>query len=602
MVSISLGTTPCDCASLHLRWQIWKKGRKALTPFCALQQSKTWHENDKKELADTSSNSSISSAPPSEASNASDISTITPETINPSIDTGTDSLISSISPSEASTASDIRTITSDTITPSIDTDSDSPTSSTIETGSDSPTSSPPASGASTASGTSTLTPDTVTPSIATGSDSPTSSPPASGASTASGTSTLMPDTITPSNVPGSDSPTFSTTVSKTTTSPDIRTSTQRTTTLTNIVTKSPSPVTPSTIRTTTVEVCYNGGYHDDVKCVCPGNFYGPRCEFSIEEALKVTVKTSMRILNFDYHAGYNDTNSAEYKTFSDIFTEQMAEVYKNVIGYSGVEIQELRSGSLIVEHNVLFDVESKNDKSAFHVHVQNAEDIVQKQLAGINTTQQNCSETFCIFVLEDPVIGSNFSFPIGNCRNVADLEFPEQYYPNTTTGTLRCLSRCSKDRPDFMNCNYGVCRLSTKGAWCRCNEENTKFWYSGDNCKTRFQISEIMLGLALAILFVIGVVMAVFLFRASRKKSRPGDQEEDVKGQSDGTKGCYDVYEESVWTPQEGLIIGNEAAAVSDGHQWPNNEAFRPSLEKVDYSKKLDFPLVLLNPQTCSES
>lgn len=55
----------------------------------------------------------------------------------------------------------------------------------------------------------------------------------------------------------------------------------------------------------------------------------------------------------------------------------------------------VRNGSLIVEHNVLFDIVSKNEERAFHAHLQNAEDIVQKRLADINTTQSNCSESTC---------------------------------------------------------------------------------------------------------------------------------------------------------------------------------------------------------------
>ncbi|XP_031570589.1 angiopoietin-1 receptor-like, partial [Actinia tenebrosa] len=71
--------------------------------------------------------------------------------------------------------------------------------------------------------------------------------------------------------------------------------------------------------------------------------------------VKVTVKVkiSLRILNWNFTNEIKDKTTSDYKKFEDNFKAQMAVVYKNLEGYAGVEILEIRNGSIRVIFRVI---------------------------------------------------------------------------------------------------------------------------------------------------------------------------------------------------------------------------------------------------------
>lgn len=57
--------------------------------------------------------------------------------------------------------------------------------------------------------------------------------------------------------------------------------------------------------------------------------------------------------------------------------------------------------------------------------------------------------------------------PSDICKQIVPQDLAQYYYPHITEkGTLCCLTRCSQDLPDFLNCNYGQCQLTSSGPQC----------------------------------------------------------------------------------------------------------------------------------------
>nr|XP_020651713.1 mucin-17-like [Pogona vitticeps] len=280
----------------------------------------------------------------------------------------------------------------------------------------------------------------------------------------------------------------------------------------------------------TSEPCYNGGTYDGGKCICPDNlFYGPKCEFPVVEipvkqiTANVLVQASVKVTNRNYSNELNNTHSEEYKHFETEFKKKMREIYKDIPEYHDVEIFYLRPGSIIVDHEVIFEANITNNISIINATLENlgktATDLVLDKLTAINNTENDCMNDLCFVSPPDPILGVTPDFsPEENCKTISNANYAAYYYANTSTGTLRCLSNCSSDNPDAITCKHGICAISLRGAQCNCTDLDL-FWYLDSHCNRRFQKSEVGLGLGLAVLLVTSAILAFFLFRARQRKS-----------------------------------------------------------------------------------
>ncbi|XP_026573116.1 mucin-12-like [Pseudonaja textilis] len=147
----------------------------------------------------------------------------------------------------------------------------------------------------------------------------------------------------------------------------------------------------------------------------------------------------------------------------------------------------------------------------------------------------------------------------GTCKNITDPMYAEYYYPHIIEGTVRCVSRCINGTQDSMNCFNGVCRVSGIGPHCICNNLDI-FWYLDSYCQMPVQKTALGIGLALAVLFVVSIILVIFLIRAKRKNSKNSwSADADI---------WYGEDADEEWVPSGGLNIMNTTAASSwDEHQ-----------------------------------
>ncbi|CAH2272828.1 Hypothetical predicted protein [Pelobates cultripes] len=105
------------------------------------------------------------------------------------------------------------------------------------------------------------------------------------------------------------------------------------------------------------------------------------------------VKVQMSVLNREFVKELNDHTSEEYKKFETEFKLQMNEIYNKIPGYKDVVIASLRAGSVIVDHDVIFEA----DYNEFVSITRQYEDIINyiivvtdPLLVTINCTDESC--------------------------------------------------------------------------------------------------------------------------------------------------------------------------------------------------------------------
>ncbi|KAJ6668484.1 hypothetical protein lerEdw1_011966 [Lerista edwardsae] len=326
------------------------------------------------------------------------------------------------------------------------------------------------------------------------------------------------------------------------------------------------------------------------------------------ETVQAKIEVQLKISNRKFNDDLKNKSSDEYINFELDFKSEMNRVYKDVPGYREVVITDLRPGSIEVDHEVIIEAKIMNNVSAIDQTVQNLAEVVQQQLVILNSTQQNCTDnpdnsTFCFTAPPNPILNTSAAFspealwvilPLlpsfhwivtsssfpDYCKQNINPKYAANYYPNITNGILSCISNCSDNSPHRINCNNGVCRISERGAQCNCNDLSM-FWYTDNFCRTRIHKGEVGLGIGLSVVLLVSVVLAIFLFKAKRKKP-------ELSWDDDTRIWCED-QEEMEWVLNKGLTIMNEAASSSD-ERLERNKAFQPSLETVNTSIELQFP------------
>ncbi|XP_013918269.1 PREDICTED: mucin-3B-like [Thamnophis sirtalis] len=276
------------------------------------------------------------------------------------------------------------------------------------------------------------------------------------------------------------------------------------------------------------ELCYNGGIFDGIKCICDENlYYGPKCEFPLDEipviqlSVTVTVDAQVRVTNKEYNKSLEDLNSNYYREIQTQFKKQMKDVYGAVPGYKDVEILRMKNGSIIVEHKVISQVLTENNLELIQRIIKIIIEAVEHSLKDLHT-EGKCIDPsgpeLCFVPLPNSALIPSFSLN-DTCKNVSDTKYADYYYPYIRNGTVRCITRCSSGTPDSMNCFNGVCRLSEIGPHCICNNLDV-FWYLDSYCRLPIQKTVLGLSLALAVFFVLSIILVICLIKAKRKNSR----------------------------------------------------------------------------------
>uniref|UniRef100_A0A4W3H7F0 Uncharacterized threonine-rich GPI-anchored glycoprotein PJ4664.02-like n=1 Tax=Callorhinchus milii TaxID=7868 RepID=A0A4W3H7F0_CALMI len=212
-------------------------------------------------------------------------------------------------------------------------------------------------------------------------------------SEASTASSKPPTTSPPTTPPPTTSPptTLPPTTKRTTTSPPTTTTTKPTST-----SKAPSAVNK----------CQNGGTWTGTECKCVSPFIGKFCE-SASETVKVenvtnTFGASVKIGNEEFKPAMADNQSTEFKNFTRDFKNQMDQIYGNIDGYDKVIVKELRKGSIVVDHEIMFVLPPEKITEDFISNTQSSiQDELEASSSGNFSFQINSSFTTVKFEKSD---------------------------------------------------------------------------------------------------------------------------------------------------------------------------------------------------------
>ncbi|CAJ0964807.1 unnamed protein product [Ranitomeya imitator] len=323
--------------------------------------------------------------------------------------------------------------------------------------------------------------------------------------------------------------------------------------------------------------CQNGGHHDGNKCICGTSFYGTRCEFILSEirpVVNATVNVTVTVVE-TFKDELRDPNSKEYTDFVIRFNQQMARLYSEIPHYKGifrgVEIINITEGSIIVEHILLLKI-----------YADEYDEIVDEVFTLLNHT--NCTsdtktERLCFKANTTKVQPVPLDFK-EICLKSLDIpkDIQEYYSPVNVSGKTMCVSRCSVNSEDPINCNKGQCSVTRQGPNCYC-ETSPDYWYSGDRCQTAISKPGVYAGVSvgLFVLLVIIIALAVFLYR----RRRPSNKERLIDENR--------WYEEGWEEENRGPAASFSNSSASDS-AVPVNSIFLPDLEKVNTSMKVTVP------------
>ncbi|XP_048149226.1 mucin-3A-like [Corvus hawaiiensis] len=289
----------------------------------------------------------------------------------------------------------------------------------------------------------------------------------------------------------------------------------------------------STRRTTTTTIpttrdpCLNGGRWMGMRCLCPPNVNGPRCEFgastiNLTAELGPFVMMMARVTNRDFSEDMGDTSSPGHRRFAEEFSRTMDGIYRNVSDYRGIRVLSLSRGSVVVNYRIQLWPLPGNAS---------LEHRALELLAVANTASQphNCSPSadgLCFTATSAratrPAMLYNYT---ELCRRHAPANFSRFYFPYRKANEFFCVTNCTLNVPGSFDCHHGFCKLTIEGPQCFCPDLP---WYlsAGDRCQTH--ISKLGLGLGVGlglgltilILLILCIVLTVRL--AQGRKKSPG--------------------------------------------------------------------------------
>uniref|UniRef100_A0A8C9LRN7 SEA domain-containing protein n=1 Tax=Piliocolobus tephrosceles TaxID=591936 RepID=A0A8C9LRN7_9PRIM len=269
--------------------------------------------------------------------------------------------------------------------------------------------------------------------------------------------------------------------------------------------------------------CKNGGTWVGSECQCPTPYSGEWCEEVVNsidigelppETVSAQMEMTVTVTSVKFTEELKNHSSQEFREFNKTFTEQMNIVYSGIPEYVGVNITNLRLGSVVVEHDVLLRTKYTPE---YKTVLDNATEVVKQKITQVTAeqimTNDNCSALMCfnttgtqvqnITVTQyDPVYGDYF---------VVEYQDQKPY----------CISPCESGFNASKNCNYGKCQMSRSGPQCLCVTTETH-WYSGEDCNQGTQKSLVygLVGAAVVLVLIILVALLMLIFHSKREVKR----------------------------------------------------------------------------------
>ncbi|KAL4678800.1 hypothetical protein H8957_017412, partial [Semnopithecus entellus] len=337
------------------------------------------------------------------------------------------------------------------------------------------------------------------------------------------------------------------------------------------------------------QCCENGGTWDGLKCQCPTPYYGTSCKEvvnSIDIAPPETVSAQMELTVTVTSVKFTDElknhSSQEFREFNKTFTEQMNIVYSGIPEYVGVNITNLRLGSVVVEHDVLLRTKYTPE---YKTVLDNATEVVKQKVTKVTAeqimTNDNCSALMCFNTTGTQVQNITVTQydPVEECRQKAEV-YGDYFLVEYRDQKPYCISPCESGFNASKNCNYGKCQMSRSGPQCLCVTTETH-WYSGEDCNQGTQKSLVygLVGAGVVLVLIILVALLMLIFHSKRV----------VKRQKYRLSQWHKWQEENGGpTPGTFQNIGFDICQDDDSiHLESIYSNFQPSLRNIDPETKI---------------
>lgn len=326
--------------------------------------------------------------------------------------------------------------------------------------------------------------------------------------------------------------------------------------LTTAVTTRLTTETTTTSSTTTKSPgknpCQNGGTWDGDECDCLDNYEGDFCErvdddIELDEVVAI-VEVTLRIVGEVFSEALTDDQSIEYHDFSEKFMEQMDNIFNNIRGYKGVKILKIRSGSIIVDHEVILATNSSEAVS--HNFLNKIAEEIKTTLKDPTSSGGNNTG----FEIDTSSVGVKEAVLTADCAS----EVPEklsQYYTLVVIGKKTiCASVCNSQRKDAMKCGNGMCGMKSNGPNCYC-DVSQDYWYYGDSCNHMIHKKGFIAGLSVTLIVLLLGLLALLINNVRFHKSLNLTQTK----RNDQVKEIMESWEEDDWEWKNpgSLIIEN---------------------------------------------
>ncbi|XP_075061900.1 mucin-17-like [Mixophyes fleayi] len=320
--------------------------------------------------------------------------------------------------------------------------------------------------------------------------------------------------------------------------------------------------------------CLNGGYDDGIRCICPVQFYGPRCENLVDrvefgKTIETSVTVEVKFTEITFNETLEDSGTKEYEIFENYFKIEMNSFYASIPEYIDVKINKISNGSVNVDYDIILMIEFKADVNVSKQY----SDIVKKLQTQFD--EQNCTgSSFCILEIE----GRNITSEEDLCKQIFPIGFQKYIFSKITAGGLICVTHCSNEYPDAPNCKDGSCQIQNgTGPQCFCPETDL-YIYTSSNCQGKILKSGVYggVGVSIAILFIAILLMVFFIFKrgTGEKWDMFANERED---------NWYEDKEDE-WQVDRGItnLSDNSDKDSAINNYSSNIKTFTPALENID--------------------
>jgi hypothetical protein len=192
----------------------------------------------------------------------------------------------------------------------------------------------------------------------------------------------------------------------------------------------------------------------------------------IDQTVFAEVELTVTVTNQVYHDELQNRSSEEFKKFNETFSEQMKIIYSGISEYEGVNITELRPGSVVVKHDVLLKT---HYTPAYKEIFNQAKLQVEEKIQNATKMQTSNSTNYCATLLcfnSTATAVQNITVTVNpeeECQS-AGKEFAAYFTPEYKDGKLYCVTPCMSGFNTSLDCHYGKCQLqrSVAGGPCHC--------------------------------------------------------------------------------------------------------------------------------------